>query len=283
MLIASLVTAALGLVFFGGLLARVTPPEERWRTVFCVAATAPMCWVMFHLVRVPLDGWLKMALGEGELLRWIRTTYAPLTEEPAKLWPLLLPWIRNAVTARSAARYALALGTGFALGEVFTVAGLVAQRQPQIAALPWYQLNPFIVERLMTFVIHSGMTAIVLAFGRRGPGFLPGLLLAMLAHWLVNIPLTFAQRGWFGPHKPVADALVSFWVTACSILSLFWLAVLDIGRVGLGSLLHGCAICPGCDREYERRLVLALTFAETRYEPCPHCGRWYWTKRSRPR
>jgi hypothetical protein len=282
MLVASLITGALALFAFGFILARVTPREERWQVAFCVVATLPMCWVMFHLVRLPLDGSLKASLGEGELLRWIWTAYASITEEPAKLWPLLLPWIRLAVTPRSAARYALALGTGFALGEVFTVAGLIAQRQPQRAALPWYQLNPFIVERLMTFVIHSGMTAIVLAAWRRGPGFLPGLALAILAHWLVNIPITLSQAGWFGSNKLVTDIIVGLWITACFVLFLFWLGLLDIGRVGLGSMFHGRATCPECGLEFDRRLLLGLNIdGDRRYEPCPRCQRWHWTKRNR--
>ena len=113
MLTAACITFALGLAVFGSILRRLTPREERWLVAGCLAATLPMSWAMFHGVRLPLDGWLKSTLGEGEMLRWLRTAYAPLTEEPAKLWPLALPWVRKAIRRENVARIALALGLGF--------------------------------------------------------------------------------------------------------------------------------------------------------------------------
>ena len=161
------------------------------------------------------------------------------------------------------------------------VAGLIAARQPTIAALPWYQLTGFINERLMTFAIHAGMTAIALVVWRQGAGFAAGLLLAMLAHWLSNFPITMAQRGWLGPNQQVAQTIVALWVAVCFLAALVLLGWLDIGRVGLGTLLYGRALCPGCGYEFERRLVRGLTFGDQRYEPCPNCQKWHWTTRSR--
>ena len=277
MLIATLVTCLAMLTIAIPALARVTPRQERLAMLFCALAAAPMSWIMFHGVRLPVEEWLKSVLGEGELLRAIRTCYAPLTEEPAKLWPLLLPWIRRAIQPQSVARFAVALGGGFALGEVVTVALLIAERQPQIAALPWYQLSGFIFERLETFLVHAGMTALVLASWQRGPGFLPGLLLAMFAHWLVNFPITMAQRGWLGPNSQIAQTIVVLWIATCAVAAFFWLSHLDIGRVGLGEFLYGRAQCPGCGHEYPRRLS-GLNLGGTRYEPCPHCHHWHLTK-----
>lgn len=275
---ASLVTGFIAIVSLGVVFARATPRDERGLTACCIIATTPMCWLMFHCVRLPLDGWLNQILGDAELLRWIRTAYAPITEEPAKLWPLLLPFIRRVVTRQNVARYALALGSGFALGEVFTVAALIAARQPQTAALPWYQLTPFITERLMTVVIHSGVTAIVLAAWKRGPGFIAGLFAAMTAHWFVNIPIALAQQGWFGSSQFASQMIVTAWIVVCFIAGIAWLGLLDVGQVGLGVLLHGRTVCPGCGRGFERRLLRGLNFGVTRYEPCPHCQKWNWTR-----
>jgi len=80
----------------------------------------------------------------------------------------------------------------------------------------------------------------------------------------------------------IADIIVWLWVTACFILSLFWLGLLDIGRIGLGSMFHGRATCPECGHEFDRRLLLGLNIdGDRRYEPCPQCQRWRWTRRNR--
>src|SRR3954469_3803985 len=160
MLIAAIITIALGLAIFVPILRLLTAREERWLAALCLIATLPMSWAMYHGVRLPLDAWLKATLGEGNVLTWIRTPYAPLTEEPAKLWPLLLPWVRRRITRENVGRYALALGLGFANGEIFNVFGLVVEKQPQVAAMPWYMLSGFIFERLMTCAIHPAMTSL---------------------------------------------------------------------------------------------------------------------------
>ena len=281
MLAASFITFGLALAVFGSILLWMTPRGERWLAVVCLTATAPMCWVMFHGVRLPLDGWLQSTLGEGELLRWLRTTYAPLTEEPAKLWPLVLPWVRRGITRQNVSRFALALGLGFALGEIFTVAQLLAVRKPGLASLPWYTFGPFLSERLATCAIHGGMTAIALAMWRRRTSLTLGLLLAMLAHYLANFPITMAQRGWLGPNATVAMTIVSLWVNFCCLLALAGLAWLHFGQLRLGAFLYGQAICPGCGRSYDRSIWGANLGVSRRYERCPHCRKWHWTTSSK--
>ena len=319
---ASVLTAIVALCFFGGVLWQTTPRAERGVIIFCLAATVPMCWLMFHGVRLPFDRWLESAVGKGDALRWVRTVYAPLTEEPAKLWPLLLPFVRRAITPASAGRFALALGLGFGLGEIFTVAGLVAAKSPAIAALPWYLLGGFIIERMMTCGIHPGMTAVALAVwqrggiassgspeggvpvaergmtggeiqsntsermhGKRAPGggrFAAGLALAMLAHYLANFPITMAQRGWLGGNVTLAQTLVFLWVLFCFFLACAWLTRLLFPHTQLGRQFHGEAVCPECGRRYARDLLLGLNAGpRRRYERCPHCKKWHWTKRLR--
>lgn len=281
MFIASLVACGFCLGIYGTALWRLTRREERGLILLCLAATLPMCWVMFFGVRRPLDGWLAEKLGKGELLFWIRSAYAPLTEEPAKLWPvLLLPWVRRALTRENAVRFALALGLGFALGEIFTVAHLLADKNPKIAALPWYQLGGFISERTMTGVIHPAMTSIALVAWRGRIGAVGGIALAMLTHFLANLPIGLAQRHWLGPPM-VAQAIVSLWVLCCFVVAVLWLLWLAKGKatgMSLAALVHGTAVCPECGQEYQRGLLTGLNAGGTkRYERCPHCRKWHWT------
>jgi hypothetical protein len=275
-LTAALLTAAVALAGFLLLLAFLFPRQERLPAVVCYCATLPMCWLMFHYVRMPLDHWLVATLGaKSELLWWIRTAYAPLTEEPAKLWPLLIPFLRHAVTRDNVARFALALGMGFATGEIFTVAGLVSAN-PKIAALPWYELSGFMVERWITCVAHPAMTALALAGWKRGPGFLFGFLAAMLAHYLANIPIGIIQRGWLGKNQLVLQQLLFLWIMGAGVLGALWLAWLNFGRASLGVLLYGRAECPECHHTYDRSFF-ALNMGPRRYERCPQCRRWHWT------
>jgi hypothetical protein len=279
MLAAALLTALLALATFGTLLAFLSRQEGLALPALCLVATLPMSWLMFHGLRLPLDAWLKLHLGKSELLWWLQMAYAPLTEEPAKLWPLLLPPVRRAITAQNLGRFALALGLGFAIGEIFMIAGLVIAHQPKVAALPWYQLGGFITERLMTCVIHPAMTALALVGWRRGPGFLSGLLAAMAAHFLVNFPIGAVQRGWLGSKKVFLQAFLSVWVLLCAAAAVPWLAWLLTGQRNLSQLLYGRADCPECGREYVRGVLTGLNAgASRRYERCPHCRKWHWTE-----
>ncbi len=282
MQVALLIALSLGLATFGVVLWRLTPREERWPVLGCLVATLPMCWVMFHGVRLPMDRWLIGTLGEGDTLSWIRTAYAPLTEEPAKLWPLALPWVSKSITRENVARFALALGLGFALGEMVTVANLIMVRKPEIAGMPWHQLGGFIQERLMTCAIHGGMTAIALVMWRRRSNFVLGLLMAMLAHYLVNFPISMGQWGWLGKSANVSQVVISLWVILCFFLALAGLALLHFGRSRLGTFLYGRAVCPGCGSVYDRTIWGLNMGTSLRYERCPRCRKWHTTTALKP-
>ncbi len=273
---AALITVAVAVLLLGSLVWRLTPaPERRWMALFFLAAL-PMSWLAYHEVRLPLDEWLKAQIGGGDFLAWLRTVYAPLTEEPAKLWPLLIAWLRWKVNHDNVARVAMALGLGFAVGEVFTVAGLVQEHQPKLAALPWYQLSGFMVERWMTCFIHSGLVAISLAVWKRGPGLIPGLFLAMVAHYLANFPITMAQRGWLGHSFVVSQTIVGLWLVGCCIAAVVLLVQLQCApEKELPST--GKMKCPGCGRVYKRKWWNGFNFgASRRYERCPWCNEWHW-------
>lgn len=282
MIVAAIITFALAAIIGGAVLWRLTPPADRCWVGGCLVATLPMSWLMYHGVRLPLDGWLKAALTEGETLAWLRTAYAPLTEEPAKLWPLLLPFFRRSLTRDNLGRVALALGLGFALGEMLTVANLVIVRQPAVAALPWWQLGGYISERLFSCAIHPAMTALCLWSWRKGRGLALGLLAAMLAHFLCNFPITAAQRGWFGLSPQIAPGILFVLTLMFFLGSVAWLAHLNGGLPALGVWLNGYAHCPDCGTEYARPLLAGLNFVLCRYERCPQCRKWHWTRQSHP-
>jgi hypothetical protein len=274
---ALVIALVLGLASFGTALWRLTPRQDRRPVFVCLLATLPMCWLMFHLVRLPAEKWLIRTLGEGEFLTWLRTAYAPLTEEPAKLWPLALPWVRKSITRENLACFALALGLGFALGEMVTVADLITTRQPKIAALPWHQLGGFIQERLMTCAIHGGMTLLALALWRFHSRFVAGLLLAMLAHYLANFPISMKQWGWLGSKADVSMAFVSIWAVLFFLAALAGLVLLHFGPTRLSTMLYGRALCPGCGTIYDRTMWAINMGTSQRYERCPHCRKWHTT------
>jgi hypothetical protein len=104
---------------------------------WAVFAQLPMCALAFYGVRQPVDAWLREWLGAGtEAYRFARVFYAPVTEELAKLWPLLLLSFRQRINTGSMTRAGVALGLGFGVGEMWMVAGLVAN-DPQVAGLPF--------------------------------------------------------------------------------------------------------------------------------------------------
>src|SRR6185437_15589800 len=125
------ITAILTTVFaagiFGTLIHKLRMPAKE-RLVWLAAAIAlPLQPLAFYYVRVPLDHWLAAHLGSKSIAyTWLVTFYAPLTEEPAKLLVLLIPAIRRDIRAENFIRYALAIGVGFAIGEMWFLANRVA-------------------------------------------------------------------------------------------------------------------------------------------------------------
>ncbi|SFI81076.1 YitT family protein [Planctomicrobium piriforme] len=282
MLFATLVSVLLGACLFGAILVRIARRGDRLALACCLLSALPMCWVMFHFVRMPLDRLLvEWLTPQSGVLTALRLMYAPMTEEPAKLWILLIPWVRKQIRRDNLAAFALALGLGFALGEMVTVAQLVAIKDPRVLQMPWYELSGFILERNLTCLIHSGMTGIALVIWRCGPGMFVGLPTAMLAHFLVNLPIALAGWASLGRNHPFFAIALLYWVVLCYLLSLVFLAWLHTGSVKkLGLFMFGRAKCPTCGAVFDRRLKFAVNFGfNLRYERCPMCGKWNWTRR----
>ena len=281
--VAAIITALLCLATYGTVLWFVAPRDERRLLALLLALQLPVSVGTFYLIRRPLDGAIHGLLGDAGGYRWITTLYAPLTEEPAKLWPLLLPPIARRVGRENAVRVGVALGLGFGLGEIALVARFV-QDAPQFAALPWYSFGGFINERFMVCLAHGGFTTMALCGWRRWPiGLAGGLALAMLLHFLANIAIPLVRLSPLGGNEALAGAILSLWVT------LFWVAFLGLlpllnGPIGgatggtsrsPGASLFGAATCRACGRAYARP-AFGLNFGLRRLERCPHCKTWQW-------
>jgi hypothetical protein len=270
--IAALIVAGAATFLYGGVLIWRAAPAERRLLVACYVLQLPVSMAMFYLVRLPLDrAVVHPLLGDGTVYWWGRLLYAPLTEEPGKLWPLLIPWIARAVTAENATRVAMALGLGFGVGEIALIADFVLA-SPDMAALPWHQFGGFVSERFLVCLIHGLFTAMaLLGWKRWRAGFAGGLALGMLLHLLGNLPILLAAAGLLGSEPTLRAAIIQLWIVA------FWIAaamLLLVGDRRIAGIPVGKPVtCPKCGESHKRALI-AFNLGVKRFERCPHCGRW---------
>ena len=272
--IAAIITSALSLMFIGGLLFLRAPKEQRPILGWLLLVMLPMNAIAFYLVRMPVDGWLCSVLAkQAGVHQFIRTFYAPITEEAAKLWPLLIPFFYRRMKSVPIYRVALAVGLGFGIGEAWTVAGLVS-KSPEMAEYPWYLLGGYMSERMMVCVMHSAFTAsaLVLMFQRKRV-FL-GLLACMLLHFLGNLPIFLAGKNAFALGPNTWQILLQFWVLSYFLLMASFLAYLTYGRQWLKKLIRGMVWCPECKKIYEHP-IFGINLLHKRYERCPHCKNWH--------
>lgn len=273
--LAAALTTLVTAIIFGAVIHKFRlPANERlvWLATFIALPLQPL--VYYH-VRVPLDGWLAASLGSSsDTYTLLKTLYAPLTEEAAKLLPLLVPAIFCDLRSENCVRYALAIGVGFAVGEMWFVADQIAS-VPKIASLPFYQFGGYAAERLMTCVFHSAFVSMSLWCMRGRFAF--GFAGAVALHWLGNIPV-FLMKWDVGDLGGTAWTLL---VQGFLLLYLFaaagLLAFLTFGKFVPARIFYGRRACPECHGEYEPPLM-ALNFGRSRYDRCPHCQRWHWSK-----
>ncbi len=275
----AIITTAVALAVFGTLLQKLRLPAQTRLLWLTLAIALPLQPLTFYLIRVPLDHWLASHLADtSAFYQWVRSFYAPVTEEFAKLIPLLILAIRRDIRPDNFVRYALAIGLGFALGEMGFVADRIA-RTPSLAALPFYQFTGYAVERLMTCVFHTAFVSVALWRLRRRFAF--GIAGAIALHWLGNAPIFLLNWNVGGLGKDVWMMIVQFWLLGyCALLGAM-LAAFAFGRWPTLNAVYGRRSCPECHGEYAAPLF-ALNFGRTRYERCPHCRRWHWTERAAP-
>jgi RsiW-degrading membrane proteinase PrsW (M82 family) len=231
--IAAVITCALVLLVWGSQLWRVTPAAERRFVALAGALTLPMFFVALWGVRFPFTDPLILRFAallhpnlDPSALRGTaayllpKSLEAPLVEEPAKLWPLLIPLFRARLRDASPVRVGLSLGLGFALSEVLGLAALLSA-YPPYRALPFWAFGGFILERLMVALFHAAFT--LLALRRWGRGFAGGVLAAMAAHWAGNFPIILMALDVpaLGDRWP---AVITAWLGVCFVGSAVFVA-----------------------------------------------------------
>ena len=161
--IAAIIVTFLSVATIGGILLWKSPRKEYPLLVSAFLLLLPMSPMAFYLVRLPLDGWLQGLLGRTSETyeRLSALLFAPITEEPIKLWILLIPWFLSRLDSKNTIRLAMVIGLGFGVGEIWFLATELA-KNPRIASLPWYMLGGYMQERFMVCVMHGVFTAVAL-------------------------------------------------------------------------------------------------------------------------
>lgn len=273
--ITAILTTAIAAVIFGTLIHKLRLPANERLLWLAAGIVLPLQPLAFYFVRLPLDHWLVAHLGSASATyRWLTTFYAPLTEEPAKLVPLLIPAIYRDINAKNSVRYALAIGVGFAIGEMWFIAERVAQ-MPALGALPFYQFGGYVTERLMVCVFHAAFVSVALWGLRRW--FALSLAGAMALHWLGNFPLALMAWNVGGLSKTFWAVFIQCWLALYLVGALALLFYFGFRRVWLIHPFYARRHCPECGGDYDAP-IFGLNFGQTRYERCPHCQRWHWTK-----
>ena len=277
--IAALLTSLLAAAAFGTLIYQLCDATDRiW--ILCLGLLGlPLSMLAFYAVRMPLDSLLTGWLGKGStLLTTCQLWYAPLTEETAKLFPLLVAWpiFRRQLNDTNRVPVAMALGLGFAIGEMWLVAQFV-RSNPEFSELPFYQFGGFINERLATCLAHPGFTVLAL-WGLQRKGFRAalGIIAAMTFHFASNFPIYLMGVDLGNLGRPTWAMIVSGWLLICVIASVLTLAVMHAGTKRIVHLVMTAKVkCPECGELY-RQPILGGNFGVWRYEPCGACHKWHW-------
>jgi hypothetical protein len=285
------VASVVALAALGTLLWQICPRDRRRPLVgVLVLIGLFMSPAAFFGLRYPLLIWpLEPVLKQPgwEVGGWsnvrdaVRLSFAPLTEEPAKLAPWLVLLAAGwplAPTRRMVGPLALAAGLGFAVGEIWLVAGLIAHaHDPKLAGLPWYAFGGFFSERLMTCVTHALFALPTVALSRRGWKWgAIGLALGMSMHWISNAPIVLMHRRGFGWTSDTWGLLIQLWLVAFTVVGLLALIGAAVGRDAMRKLWSARMICPECGAAYRQPIFLGLNFGMSRYERCGVCRKWHW-------
>ena len=270
-LVVAAIVATLGAAgVLGAVLWQISPPGRRGVVAALVLVELPLCFLALHFVRPVWEGWVQGAVGPA-WFKWARSLSAPLTEELAKAWPLVIVWRLGYLRDTPPVALGMALGLGFGLGEVWTVAHLLSP-SASVAVAHWYELGGFIQERVCVCMAHGAFTSMLVVGAARGrPG--AGLAAAMGAHFVGNFPIYLALR--FLSQRVGVIAL-QVWTIAFFAAMAALLVRLHTGAWAFGAALFGAVDCPRCHERYPRPF-LALNFGAVRYERCAHCRTWNWT------
>ena len=274
--IAATIATLVSVVIIGGVLFLKSGKEYATFLVLAFLLLTPVAPLTFYFIRLPLDTYLQAVFGQASTTYiFITTLYAPLTEEPVKLWILLIPWFLSNLNRDNTIRLGIALGLGFGVGEIWLLA-LEYAKSPAIALLPWYALGGFMTERLMVCIMHGVWTTVALRKIRTR--FLVGLLGAMALHYLANFPIYLAAVNSGGLGKSVWQTILAIWVPLYFLGMIGLLIYFSFGKLTMQNIslfINGRAKCPACGTVYIRPLF-GVNGVTKRYERCPVCKKWHW-------
>jgi hypothetical protein len=223
---AALIAAAIVLAAAVTLLLVFGKAGRRWLYLVLLLLVLPMSAVAYYFVRLPIDGWISGTVPDRALYGLLTMFYAPLTEEPAKLWPLLLPFVWRRLGRENAVGIALALGLGFGAGEIGFLAEQVA-RAPALAAMPWFSFTGFIIERILICIWHPAFAAVTVFTAARRPALIPIAFLGSAAlHFIGNLPIFLAARDFLGLGRANWQLALLGWTLLYSALMALLLALL---------------------------------------------------------
>jgi hypothetical protein len=217
LIIAAAITTAVVLCGFAVLLVRV----RDWRPlVIAFLVALPLQPLAFYLVRLPIDGFVRTTFGAAPWILLLSMLYAPCTEEPAKWLTTAVPRVRRAIDQRPVA-VALAVGTGFGIGEIWFLAHALTGA-PNYPDLSVWMFRGFIIERLEVCFLHGAFVApLFFQLARKRPAWL-GALAGMAMHFALNFPIYLAQTDTFGLGRQVWVGLLIAWpivfIIACAIM-----------------------------------------------------------------
>lgn len=276
-MIAASITTALALALIGGILLKGADKEELPVLAAVALLALPMNPAAYNFVRLPLDAHMKVwFFSDPGLYRFLTTFYAPLTEEPAKLWMLLIPWIYNRINGKNFWKFALAIGLGFGIGEAWLIAGFLRE-SGLVGQYRWYQLGGYMSERLMVCAFHAAFTSLSLFALRRF--FVLGLAGSMFLHWLGNFPIYLARRDLWHLGQGFWQPALGYWIIVyfiAMVIMYVMLANRTTSVLGAVRLIYGKAKCPECGLVYDRP-ILAINLGPKRYERCPGCRKFHFT------
>lgn len=223
LIIAAAITTGLAGLFLVGVLWLSAQASDRRVLAIAFLVALPLQPLAFYFLRLPIDGMVRAGFGLGTV--WIVASqfYAPLTEEPAKWLVLAVPAVRRALTPRNAVPLALAIGFGFAIGEIWFLANALAPNTPD---LPFWMFNGFMIERLEGCFLHATFVALPVASIALGRSFWPGAVTGMALHFITNFPIYLARIDLFGLGAARWMTALLVWVallTAAGIAAMCWL------------------------------------------------------------
>jgi ssDNA-binding Zn-finger/Zn-ribbon topoisomerase 1 len=272
--ITAIVTTLFAFFAIGAFIKWRAQKEDLKLLVIVLCIELPMAILFFYYVRMGALDWLVQLVFNKDTNSYKYATlfYAPLTEEPAKLLPLLIPWVYKRITDKNFVFIAMAIGLGFGIGEIWLVASFVA-KNPAYANLPWYMFTGFINERFMVCVCHGAFNAFALS--RLHKKFYLGVMGAMLLHFFANFPIFLAAIDLGGFGKGAWQVILGLWVVLYFIAMLLLLTYLYYGNFKFAKFFFGNSTCPECGFVYPGP-IFGLNAVTKRYERCPNCKKWHW-------